>query len=88
LDSAEERIDFAAKVTTLHEKRAKALMIAQEGQRRAHGLNYKQQQEAQVVDEAQARRRNELISSLLFSIETITRRANAADAREDAAQTC
>lgn len=85
---SEERIDYAAKVTTLHEKRAKALMIAQEGQRRAYGLGKKQQQEAQVVDEAQAQRRNELISSLLFSLETITRQANTADAREYAAQTC
>jgi hypothetical protein len=83
-----ERIDLAKDLFALAEKDAKALMMAQEGERRAHGLDYKQQQEAQVVDEATARRRNELISSLLSSIEPIKRRASAADAREDAAQTC
>jgi hypothetical protein len=73
LDSAEERMDFAAKVNTLYEKRAKALMITQEGERRAYGLDYKQQQEAQQEDEAQARRRRELTASVVDLISRLAR---------------
>jgi hypothetical protein len=88
LDSAEARIAYAAKVTTLYEKYAKALLTAQEGERRAHGLHYKQQQAAQVEDEAQTRRRDEKVRSVVDLLAAIKRRTNAAEAREDAAQTC
>jgi hypothetical protein len=77
LDSAEERIDFAAKVTTLHQKRAKALMIAQEGERRAYGLDYKQQQEAQTEDEVETRRRRELTESIVELVSTLRERVEA-----------
>ena len=39
-----ERMDIAKDLLALAEKDAKALMMAQEGERRAHGLDYKQQQ--------------------------------------------
>jgi hypothetical protein len=82
IDRVEERIDYGVKVITLFEKRAKALMIAQEGERRAHGLDYKQQQEAQAEDEATARRRAELIRSFLNTVDGVKQRAERANAIE------
>ncbi|MBM6583354.1 hypothetical protein ILT44_24430 [Microvirga sp. BT689] len=63
--NALERTAIAKGLLTLVEKDAKALMMAQEGERRAHGLDYKQQQEAQTEDEAQARRKRELVASVV-----------------------
>jgi hypothetical protein len=68
-----ERIDLAKDLLALAEKDAKALMMAQEGERRAHGLDYKQQQAAQEVDEAQARRRRELTASIVDLISQLRR---------------
>jgi hypothetical protein len=78
-----ERIDIAKDVITLVEKDAKALMTAQEGERRAHGLDYKQQQEAQVEDEAQARRRRELVTSAVGLIGELARRTEPLPAEDD-----
>jgi hypothetical protein len=77
-----ERIDLAKDLLALAEKDAKALMMAQEGERRAHGLDYKQQQEAQQEDEATARRRAELIHSFLNMVDGVKQRAERADAIE------
>jgi hypothetical protein len=77
-----ERIAIGKDLLTLIEKDAKALMMAQEGERRAHGLDYKQQQEAQTEDEATARRRAELIRSFLNAVDGVNQRAERADAIE------
>jgi molecular chaperone GrpE (heat shock protein) len=55
------------------EKDARSLVTAQEGQKRAEGIDYKQQQGLQAEDEAKARRRAELISSILNTIDELTR---------------
>jgi hypothetical protein len=65
------------------EKRAKAPMIAQEGKRRAHGLDYKQQQAAQVEDEAESRRRQKLVTSVVDLVGVLARRTNPNPAQED-----
>jgi hypothetical protein len=48
-------------------------MIAQEGERRAYGLDYKQQQATQVVDDVQARRRQELMGSVVDLVSKLKR---------------
>jgi hypothetical protein len=68
-----ERIDIAKDLLALAEKDAKALMMAQEGERRAHGLDYRQQQEAQQEDEAETRRRQELTGSIVELVSTLRR---------------
>jgi hypothetical protein len=83
ITDAEERLCGAERLLTLFSQDAGAPMLAQEGERRADGLDYKQLQEAQTEDEATASRRQELIASILSSTETMKRRANAADAREE-----
>ena len=60
-------------MSALYEKRARALMIAQEGERRAYGLDYKQQQATQVVDDVQARRRQELMGSVVDLVSKLKR---------------
>jgi hypothetical protein len=72
-----ERIEMAKDLLTLVEKDAKALMTAQEGERRAHGLDYKQHQEAQQEDEAPARRRRELVASVVGLISRLSRTQGA-----------
>jgi hypothetical protein len=62
---AQERLSLAVKIMAVFEKEVRALTVAQEGERRAYGLSSKQQQEASVTDEATARRRHELINSIL-----------------------
>jgi hypothetical protein len=75
-----ERIDIAKDLLTLAEKDAKALMMAQEGERRAHGLDYKQQQ-AQQEDEAEIRRRQELVTSIVDLVSRV-RQIGGGDFRE------
>ena len=81
--SALERMDIAKDLLALAEKDAKALMMAQEGERRAHGLDYKQQQEAQTEDEAETRRRQELTGSIVELVSTL-RRTGGGDSSDKA----
>jgi hypothetical protein len=69
VDDGEDRFALAVALITMFEKATKSLMTAQEGERRAYGYDYKQQQAAQAEDEAAARRRAELIRSLLNTVE-------------------
>ncbi|MDF2810209.1 MAG: hypothetical protein K0S56_1240 [Microvirga sp.] len=63
------RLALAAKLMALFERRAGSLQTAQEGQRRAHGFDYKMQQESEQDDQIARRRRNELIDSILDVME-------------------
>jgi hypothetical protein len=51
------------------DKDANSLMRAQEGQRRAYGVDYKQQREKAAEDEATTRRRHELARSILNMVD-------------------
>jgi hypothetical protein len=77
-----DRLSLAAAVIRMVEKEARSLMIAQEGERRAYGYDYKQQQASQAEDEATARQRAELIRSILNTIDGLKQRAERADAIE------
>jgi hypothetical protein len=77
-----ERIDIAKDVLTLVEKDAKAMMMAQEGERRTYGLDYKQQQTAQVEDEAETRRKRELVTSVVSLIGELAQRTEPLPAKE------
>jgi hypothetical protein len=78
INDAEERLWVADRVLILFDKAARALMLAQEGERRAHGLDYKQQHEAQKEDEAETRRRQELTASVVDLVSTLRRTGGAA----------
>jgi hypothetical protein len=67
-DAAQVRMSLAEKLIAMFDKGTRALTIAQEGERRAYGFDYKQQQEASVGDEATARRRRELTGSILLMV--------------------
>jgi hypothetical protein len=71
--SPEKRVALALKVTTLMRERANALQLAQEGERRAHGFDYKSQQEDDLLDRDQTRQRNEMIDDLLAFMEKMSR---------------
>jgi hypothetical protein len=77
-----DRLSLAAAVIRMVEKEARSLMIAQEGERRAYGYDYKQQQASQAEDEATARQRAELIGSFLNTVDALNRRAGMSDAIE------
>jgi hypothetical protein len=64
-DDMTARLSIAAQVFAMADKDANSLMRAQEGQRRAYGIDYKQQQENQAADEAKIRRQIELAQSVL-----------------------
>lgn len=81
-DSLADRVATAAKVMSIFERQTKALMVAQEGERRAYGFDYKQQQETAVEDEATARRRKELFASLLRMVNEVRRMAYASQTVE------
>jgi hypothetical protein len=67
-EDVQVRVSFAEKLIAMAHQSARALTIAQEGERRAYGFDYKQQQEASVEDEATARRRRELTDSILLMV--------------------
>jgi hypothetical protein len=68
VDNAQERVSLAVKVMAMFEKEARALTVAQEGERRAYGLSSKQHQEPSGEGEAQIRQRCELIDSILSTM--------------------
>jgi hypothetical protein len=50
VDDGQDRLALAAALITMFEKATKSLMTAQEGERRAYGYDYKQQQAPQAED--------------------------------------
>lgn len=61
----DKRLAIAAKLMNLFRNRADALNAVQEGQRRAHGFDYKMQMEGEKADAQQVRRNNEMIDAIL-----------------------
>jgi hypothetical protein len=70
----DERLSRAARLLTMVDKDANSLMRAQEGQRRAYGFDYKQQEAETKEDEASRKRREETVDSLLELADDLTRR--------------
>ncbi|WP_457094712.1 hypothetical protein [Microvirga sp. P5_D2] len=79
LTGLESRVSLAAKLFTIVEKATRALLMAQEGERRAHGFDYKQQQEKTAEDEAALSRRREMAVSIIGRLEELRRKADAYD---------
>lgn len=71
-----QRLSLSAKVHALFERDARALMTAQEGERRAYGICYKQQQEAGPKDEAEVQRKRELTRSIIDIARRVKEQAN------------
>jgi hypothetical protein len=74
MGDVDERVSRAAKLLTMVDKDANSLMRAQEGQRRAYGFDYKQQEAETKDDEAARERRREMVLSLLKLADDFTRR--------------
>jgi hypothetical protein len=68
------RLSVAKKLFLIAGKEARSLAAVQEAERRVYGLDYKRLQEAQRRDDADARERQELIKSLLTSLESLKQR--------------
>ena len=60
-----DRIHLAGKLMAMFEADARALSTAQEGERRAHGFDYKAQQVTDTRDKAEERERKRLVASLV-----------------------
>jgi hypothetical protein len=65
LTDLKSRVSLAEKLFAIAERDARALAMAQEGERRAHGFDYKQQQQTTAEDEADDRARREKIDNIL-----------------------
>lgn len=70
-----KRVNIAAKLIAMFEADARAIMTAQEGERRAHGFDYKVQQEGGKQDEDGMRRRRELAGSIIEMADKLKRMA-------------
>jgi hypothetical protein len=69
-----ERVWFAAKLIAMYEKGASALTTAQEGERRAYGIDYKQLQETTAKDDAGTQERRETARKVIATIDGMARR--------------
>ncbi len=79
-----QRLSLSAKLHALFERDARALMTAQEGERRAHGICYKQQQEAAPADEAEVQRKRELIRLALDTVSRLKERVDRCTCTQEA----
>jgi hypothetical protein len=70
----DERLSRAARLLTMVDKDTNSLMRAQEGQRRAYGFDYKQQEAETKEDEAALEQRAEMVDSILELADDFTRR--------------
>jgi hypothetical protein len=84
ISTAEQRLTLSAQVHAMFRRDASALMVAQEGERRAYGVCYKQQQEAGPEDEAAARRRRELAASILDTVKALRQQADRCSCTKEA----
>jgi uncharacterized protein RhaS with RHS repeats len=76
-----DRINLAGKLIAMYEADARALSTAQEGERRANGMDYKAQSEVKQVDEAEARERKALVASLVQLSQTYHERTKVREAQ-------
>lgn len=60
-----KRVSLAAKLIAIFEADARAMMTAQEGERRAYGFDYKTQLEDTSIDQNALRRRRELAGNVI-----------------------
>jgi hypothetical protein len=70
--NATERLKYAGRLFAVYNTAANALMVAQEGERRAHGFDYRDQRKAASADAQDQTRRAELMTEIAGLIEIIT----------------
>jgi hypothetical protein len=70
--NATERLKYAGRLFSVYNTAANALMVAQEGERRAHGFDYRDQRKAANADAQDQTRRAELMTEIAGLIEIIT----------------
>ncbi|MEZ0167553.1 hypothetical protein [Microvirga sp. TS319] len=76
-EGLENRVTMAAQLITMFKKCVRGLMMAQEGERRAYGVDYRQQTKEATRDEAEVRRRRELAGSILKMVDEMRRMTDA-----------
>ena len=79
----EDRLSLAESLFAMVGRDAKALSMAQEGERRAYGIDYKQQQATTAQDEAEVQRRRELASSIIRMVSDLRRMVDASSQPKD-----
>jgi hypothetical protein len=70
--NATERLKYAGRLFAVYNTAANALMVAQEGERRAHGFDYRDQRKAANAEAQDQTRRAELMTEIAGLIEIIT----------------
>ena len=70
--SAKERLAYASKLFNMYNTAANALMVAQEGQRRSYGFDYRDQRKAANAEAQDQTRRAELMTEIAGLIDIIT----------------
>jgi hypothetical protein len=70
--NATERLKYAGRLFSVYNTAANALMVAQEGERRAYGFDYRDQRKATYTDAQDQTRRAELMTEIAGLIEIIT----------------
>jgi hypothetical protein len=69
---SDDRLKYAHKLFTMYNTAANALMVAQEGQRRSYGFDYRDQRKAASAEGQDQTRRAELMTEIAALIEIIT----------------
>ena len=69
--NAMERLNYANRLARLTSSLANTLLLAQEGERRAHGFHYRTQQKAAVADEAKQHQKAEDLEALYAEIKKV-----------------
>ena len=70
--NATERLKYAGRLFSVYNTASNALMVAQEGERRAHGFDYRDQRKAANAEAQDQTRRAELMTEIAGLIEIIT----------------
>ena len=70
--NATERLKYAGRMFAVYNTAANALMVAQEGERRAHGFDYRDQRKSANAEGQDQTRRAELMTEIAGLIEIIT----------------
>jgi hypothetical protein len=70
--TAKDRLNYAGKLFSIYNTASNALMVSQEGQRRSHGFDYREQMKKAKADGADQANQAALMDRLMASLEIIT----------------
>ena len=70
--NSRDRLTYAAKLFAMYNTACNALMVAQEGERRSHGFDYRDQKKAAQAEGRDHARQAELMDELVSALEVLT----------------